>query len=129
MTIDNKIRDEKLQYNISRKTAKIPALSSDKIDKYELLTGKEILPSDQGRIIEQAKFAYSPLGKTLEKQTKTIETQGKLKAIEDHGKQMVESNELIKKDFNINRYSISLEEQKKKNLMNLLKKGFLNFGI
>ena len=87
------------------------------------------MPSDQGRIIEQAKFTYSPLGKTLEKQTKTTETQGKLKAIEDHGKQMVESNELIKEDFNINRDSISLEEQKKKYLMNLLKKGFLNFGI
>ena len=113
MTIDNKIRDEKLQYNISRKTTKRSALSSGKIDKYELLTGKEILLSDQGRIIEQAKFTYSPLGKTLEKQRKTIETQGKLKAIEDHGKQMVESNELIKKDFNINRDSISLEEQKK----------------
>ena len=113
MTIDHKIRDEKLQYDINREAAKISALSSGKIDKYEYLTGEEILPSDQRRVIEQAKFTYSPLGKTLEKQRKTIETQGKLKAIEDHGKQMVESNELIKKDFNINRDSISLEEQKK----------------
>ena len=41
--------------------------------KYEDLTGEEILPSDQSRIIEQAKFTYSPLGKAFEKQTKTIE--------------------------------------------------------
>ena len=44
MTIDDQIRDEKLQYDINRKVAKIPALSSGKIDKYEYLTGKEILP-------------------------------------------------------------------------------------
>ena len=56
MTIDDKIRDEKLQCNIDRKAAKISALLSGKIDKYEYFTGKEILPSDQSRIIEQAKF-------------------------------------------------------------------------
>ena len=42
MTIDNQIRDEKLQYDISREAAKISALSSKKIDKYEYLTSKEI---------------------------------------------------------------------------------------
>ena len=47
MTIDDKIRDEKLQYDINRKAAKISALSSGKIDKYEYVTGEEILPSDQ----------------------------------------------------------------------------------
>ena len=47
MTIDDKIRDEKLQYDINREGAKI-ALSSGKIDKYEYLTGKEILPPDKG---------------------------------------------------------------------------------
>ena len=67
MTIDDKIRDEKLQYDINREAAKISALSSGKIDKYEYLTGEEILPSDQSRIIEQAKFTYSPLGKAFEK--------------------------------------------------------------
>ena len=65
MTIDE-IRDEKLQYKINRAAAKISALSSGKIDKYECLTGKEILPSDQSRIIEQAKFTYSSLGKAFE---------------------------------------------------------------
>ena len=75
-TINDQIRDEKLQYNINREAAKISALSSGKIDKYEYLTGEEILPSNQQQIIEQAKFTYSPLGKAFEKQTKTIEDQG-----------------------------------------------------
>ena len=78
MTIEDQITDEKLlQYDINREAAKISALSSGKIDKYEYLTGEEILPSNQQQIIEQAKFTYSRLEKTLEKQTKTIEDQGK----------------------------------------------------
>ena len=76
MTID-KIKDEKLQYNINREAAKISALSSGKIDHYEYLTDEEILPSDQSRIIEQVEFTYSPLGKAFEKQIKTIGEQGK----------------------------------------------------
>ena len=55
---------------------KISALSSGKIDKYEYLTGEEILPFNQQKIIEQVKFTYSPLGKAFEKQTKTIKDQG-----------------------------------------------------
>ena len=47
MTTDEKIRDEKLQYDTNREVAKISALSSGKIDKYEYLTGEEILTSDQ----------------------------------------------------------------------------------
>ena len=68
MTNDEKIRDEKLQYNISweaekmpaltEKAAKISALSSGKIDKYEFPAGEETLLSDQSRITEQAKFTY-----------------------------------------------------------------------
>ena len=77
MTINDQIRDEKLQYDINREAAKISALSSGKIDKYEYLTGEEILPSNQKQIIEQAKFTYSPLGKAFEKQIKTTEDQGK----------------------------------------------------
>ena len=76
MTIDDMIRNEKLQYDINREAAKISALSTGKVDKYEYLTGEEILPADQKRVIEQAKFAYSALGKAFEKQTKTIEDQG-----------------------------------------------------
>ena len=77
MTIADKIRDEKLQYDINRKAAKISVLSSGKFDKYEYVTSEEILPSNQKQIIKQAKFIYSPLGKVLEKQTKTIEEQGR----------------------------------------------------
>ena len=54
MKIDDKIRDEKLQYHINREAAKISALSSGKINKYEYLTGKKILLSDQRGMIEQA---------------------------------------------------------------------------
>ena len=77
VTINDQIRDEKLQYDISREAAKISALSSKNIHKYEYLTGEDILPSNQQQIIEQAKFTYSPLGKAFEKQIKTIEDQGK----------------------------------------------------
>ena len=73
MTIYGKIRDEKLQYDINKQAAKMSALSSGKINQCEYLTSKEILPSEQSEIIERAKFTYSPLGKALEKQTKTIE--------------------------------------------------------
>ena len=49
---------------------------SDRFDKYEYLTGEEILSSDQSRIIEQTKITYYPLGKAFGKQIKTIEDQG-----------------------------------------------------
>ena len=79
MTIDDQIRDEKLQYDINIEAAKISALSSNKTGKYEYLTGEEILPSNQKQITEKAKFTYSPLGKLLEKKIKTIEYQGQKK--------------------------------------------------
>ena len=75
---DEQVRDEKLQYNINR-NKKLSALSSGKIDKYEYLTGAERLLSDQSQMIQQAKFTYSSLGKEFEKQTQTIEDQGKNK--------------------------------------------------
>ena len=77
MTLEDQIRDEKLQYDNNREAAKISVLSSGKTDKYEYLTGEEILPSNQQQIIEEAKFTYSSLGKAFEKQIKTIEDQGK----------------------------------------------------
>ena len=51
MTTEDQIKDEKLQYDINREAAKISALSSVKIDKYEYLTGEEILASNQQQII------------------------------------------------------------------------------
>ena len=87
MTVNDQIKDEKLQYDINREAAKISALSSGKIHKYEYLTGEDILPSNQQQIIEQTKFTYSLLGKAFEKQIKTIEYQGEkqIKAIQDQG--------------------------------------------
>ena len=94
MTIEDQIKDEKLQYDINREAAKISALSSGKIDKYEYLTGEEILPSNQQQIIEQAKFTYSPLGKAFEKQIKTIEDQEEkqIKAIQNNTKEVTIKN-------------------------------------
>ena len=76
------------------------ALSSGKIDKYEYLTGEEILPFNQQQVIEQAKFTYSPLGKDFEKQTKTIQDQGEkqIKAIQD--KRPIKSMEKVTYDIN-----------------------------
>ena len=79
MKIDDQIRDGNLQYGINREAAKISALSSGKIHKYEYLTGQEILQSNQKQIMEQAKYTYFPLGKASEKQTKAIEIKDKNK--------------------------------------------------
>ena len=108
MTIDHQIRDEKLQYNINKETAKISVLLSGKLYKYEYLTGEDILPSTQQQIIEEPRFTYSPLGKAFQKQTKTIEDQGEkqIKAIEDHEKRLVKSNTLTEK------YSLPFDKQK-----------------
>ena len=65
MKINDKIRHEKLQYNIKREAAKISTLSSGKIDNFECLTGEEKLP----------------FGKAFEKQIKGIQDQG-IKQIE-----------------------------------------------
>ena len=91
MTIDHRIRDEKLQYDSNTEAVKVSALSSGKIDKYHFFTDEEILPSDESRIIEQAKFTYFPLGKTFEKQIKTIA---------DLGTKQVEALKALKSDEN-----------------------------
>ena len=100
MTIEDQIKDEKLQYDIDREAVKISALSTGKIDKYEYLTGEEILPSNQQQIIQQAKFNYSPLGKAFEKQIKTIENQGKkqvvaLESLKDSDKKLTQIKDFI----------------------------------
>ena len=76
MAVDDKIRDVKLQ---CKEAEQISALSSGKIDKYEYLTGEQTLPPDQRGVIEQAVFRKQ------------------IKAIKEHGKQVVEFNALIKK--------------------------------
>ena len=63
--LNRKIKQNESQYNLDREAAKISALSSNNLDKYELLTGEDLdlKPST----IEQAKFEYSPLGKIFNK--------------------------------------------------------------
>ena len=72
MTINDQIRDGKIQDDINRKVTEISALSSGKIDKYQYLTGEETISSNQQQILEEAKFTYSPLGKAFEKQIKQL---------------------------------------------------------
>ena len=117
MTIEDQIRDDKLQYDINRETPKISALSSGKIDKYEYLTGEEILPSNQQQIIEQAKFTCSPLGKPFEKQTNTIKDQGEkqIKAMRDSKEQLVNINN---DDDYKNKLFLSRERETFKNIYN-----------
>ena len=104
MIINDQIRNEKLQYGLNREAAKISALSSGKIHKYEYLTGEEILPSNQQQIIGQAKCTYSPLGKAFEKQ---------IKAIEDQGQKQVEALSTLKS----NNY-LTIEDVIPKNALN-----------
>ena len=77
MTINDQIRDEKLQHDINKEVAKISALTSKNFQKYEYLTCEDILPSNQQQIIEQEKLTYCPVGKAFETQIKTIEDQCK----------------------------------------------------
>ena len=104
-----KIRLEMKNYNmilikrLQRGSFKEAALSAGEIDKYEYLTGEEILLSNQQQIIEEAKITYSPLGNTFEKQTKTIEDQGKkqidaLESLKLSDKQLPSIRDLISKE-------------------------------
>ena len=63
--LDRKIKQNELQCVLDKEAAKISALSSNNLDKYELLTGEDLglKPST----VEQAKFEYSPLGKIFNK--------------------------------------------------------------
>ena len=71
--------------------------------------------SNQKQIIEQTKFTCSPAGKAFEKQTKTIEDQGKnqICVIKEHGKEIIESNKVAKNDFNINKSGVSNEKHRR----------------
>ena len=123
MTTNDKIRDKKLQYDSNREAAKRSALSSRKIHKYEYLTSEKILPSNQQQIIEQAKFAYSPLGKAFEKQIKTIENQGQkyIQALKKL-KPKEQTKSIQGKSNNQSRAIIIFNEpiNKRKNIMNEL---------
>ena len=83
--LDDKIKEERVTHDLGQESAKISALKSGNIDKYEYLTGQEVIPTGKEADLAHAKFEYSPLGKAFEKQVKTIKEQGEkqVKAIEN----------------------------------------------
>ena len=90
-------------YNLilTEKQRKLSALSSGNIDKYEYLAGEKILPSDQRRLVEKAKFTYSSLGKALEKQKqKQLKSKGKqIKTLEEHEEKLYQLNLAMKRSL------------------------------
>ena len=121
MTINDQIKDEKLQYNINREAAKISALSSGKIHKYQYLTGEDILPSSNQQIIEQARLTYSPLGKAFDKQIKTIEDQGKKQVDALNTLNLIIMKKLQIKNENIIPKSASASDEAKEEINRILK--------
>ena len=120
MTINDQIKDEKLQYNINTEAAKISSLSSRKLHKYEYLTGEDILPSNPQQIIEQTKFNYSPLGNAFDKQIKAIEYQRKKQVdVSEKLKPKEETKPIEDKPINQSRARIILNDliNKRKELM------------
>ena len=89
--LNRKIKQNEAQYDLDREAAKISALSSNNLDKYEYLTGEDLglKPST----VEQAKFEYSPLGKIFNKglseEDKKEGLLKKLKNIEDKNEQLL----------------------------------------
>ena len=71
--LDNKIRSNQAQYNLDGRNAKISALSSGELDKYEYLTGEDL--GYKPDVVQKAKLEYSPLGQVLNKGLKTDEKQ------------------------------------------------------
>ena len=94
MTIDGKIRDEKIQNDINKKAAKTSAVSSSKTDKYEYLTDKEILPSNQSRAIEQAKLISFKKNFWKANKNKCKSRRKAKKTPEEYGKHLVDLTQI-----------------------------------
>ena len=67
--LDDKVKANQAQYDLDREVAKISALSSKELDKYEYLTGEDL--GYKPGVVERAKFEYSPLGEVLSNKTKS----------------------------------------------------------
>ena len=91
---DNKIRSNQAQYNLDRQNAKISALSSGELDKYEYLTGEDL--GYKPDVVQKAKFEYSPFSrvfnKGLEKDEKQVGLLKRLKNIEDKTDKQLDEN-------------------------------------
>ena len=134
-TLNRKIKQNEAQHDLDREAAKISALSSNSLDKYEYLTGEDLglKPST----VEQAKFEYSPLGKIfnkglneedkkegLFKRIKNIEgkNEGQLKTIEDQGKKQLEEIKNItvgSKPLKTISFVITISDEAKKLMENI----------
>ena len=92
--IDNKIRSNQAQYDLDRQNAKISALSSGELDKYEYLTGEDL--GYKPDVVQKPKFEYSPLNqvfnKELEKNEKQIGLLKRLKNIQDKTDKQLNEN-------------------------------------
>ena len=92
--LDNKIRSNQGQYDLDRQNAKIFALSSGELDKYEYLTGDDL--GYKLDIVQKTKFEYSPLGQVFNKGLDTSEKQvgllKRLKNIEDNTDRQLEES-------------------------------------
>ena len=71
--LDNKIRSNQAQYDLDRQNAKISALSSEELGKYEYLTGEDL--GYKPDVVQKAKFEYSPLGQIFNKGLDSSEKQ------------------------------------------------------
>ena len=97
--LDDKIKANKAQYDLDREEAKISALSSGELEKYEYLTGEDL--GYKPGVIQKAKFEYSLLGKVVSKRLdegllkrlKNIEGKNKdqLDAIRDEGEKQLDA--------------------------------------
>ena len=92
MATDDKIKDEKLQYDIDKEAGKTSVSFSSKTDKYEYLAGEEILLSDQRKVIEQAKFTYYPLRSKFQQNTFIEEAKNELNKIKEIKKAIGKEN-------------------------------------
>ena len=92
--LDNKIRSNQAQYDLDRQNAKISALSSGELDKYEYLTGEDL--GYKPDVVQKAKFEYSPLGqvfnKGLEKDERQVGLLKRPKNIEDKTDNQLKEN-------------------------------------
>ena len=89
--LNRKVKQNEAQYDLDREAARISVLSSNNLDKNELLTGEHL--NLKPSTIEQTKFEYSPLGKIFNKGLSEEEKKEgllkKLKNIEDNNKQLL----------------------------------------
>ena len=126
--LDNKIRANKAQYDLDRQAAKISALSSGELEKYEYLSGKDL--GYKPDVIQKAKFENSPLGKFFNKELdKNDKKEGLLKRLKDiEGKnedqlnnieyQGIKQLDAIKKQGKENLISIKKQEKQLKEIKN-----------